>query len=566
MDINIRIAGEAGQGVQSAGLLLVGAFSGVGLHVLSSQSYMSRVRGGLNWYDIRIADNELFGPSEQVDLLVALTGEARKLLADCKAEGGITLFAGNDGGEDAIAIDFVQIAKDTAENAVMANTVAAGCVFAMLGYDLDELCHYLATQFKKKGDEVISQNVACAKAGYELGKAYADRLKAPKTGVCGCDYAVNGAEALGLGACTAGIKFVSAYPMTPGTAVFSYFASNDHKFGLVVEQAEDEIAAMNLICGASYAGAPAATATSGGGFALMVEGMSLAGMMELPVVVFLAQRPGPATGMPTRTAQGELRMCQYAGHGEFPRAIFAPGTQQQCYDLARRAVEIAHKHQSPVIVLTDQFLQDAQKNIPRLDETYRPVDRCIVSAGADYERYAITDSGVSPRAIPGGGAPVICDSDGHDEAGHITEDLGVHVAQYDKRLAKEAGLVADAVGPELYGPGDAPNLLICWGSTYGPCREAVDQLNAAGKPTAMLHFSQVWPIDVDAVRRAIGDRERIFCVEGNATGQLAALLAEARVLDEPPELLLRYDGLAFSAGWIIKSLSDSIDKLNRTQP
>ncbi|MBI5725887.1 MAG: 2-oxoacid:acceptor oxidoreductase subunit alpha [Planctomycetes bacterium] len=550
MDLNIRIAGEAGQGVASAGALVVGAVAELGVHVLASQSYMSRIRGGLNWYDIRVGSAELFGPREKADLLVALTPVALELLRGELTPGGLILFDGESAGEGAAALAFTKKAKEAGGSTLMANTVAAGAVFAVLGYNLDELCNYLARQFKKKGDEVIQANIRCARAGAELAGGLAGKMPGPRP--AGAPKPLSaGAEAIGLSAAVSGAKFATAYPMSPSTATFAYLAAVADKYNIVVEQAEDEIAAVNMACGAVYAGAPALVTTSGGGFALMVEGLALAGMLELPVVIVLAQRPGPATGLPTRTAQQDLAFSLSAGHGEFPRAIFAPGTIGQCYDLTRRALQTAHKYQTPAIILTDQFLQDMQKNGPPLPDKPDPIDRCIVAdAGTGYVRHAVTESGVSPRAIPGGAALVVSDSDEHDQAGHLTEDLDTHLVQHDKRMRKHAGLLGAALPPEWYGPADAKTVLLAWGSTYGPAREAVDILNAGGQSAAMLHFGQVWPIDAARVRDLLNRRATIVSVEGNSTAQFAGLLKQLRAIDGCRELL-RYDGMPFTAEYIV---------------
>jgi len=553
MDINLRIAGEAGQGVQTTGNLLIGALARAGLHVLGSQSYMSRIRGGLNWFDIRVADRELFAPVARADLLVALTTAALEILGPETAEGGLILFDGEE-ADGATGIVFTEAAKDVAGSKVMANTVAAGAVFRACGYDVDGLCEYLTEQFAKKGADVVDANVRCARRGAELAERLAGKAVAPTP--CGAPgELVSGAEAVGLGAATAGVRFLTAYPMTPGTATLTHVASIADRYGIVVEQAEDEIAAINMVIGAAYAGAPAMTVTSGGGFALMVEGVSLAGMTETPAVILIAQRPGPATGLPTRTGQEDLLFALHAGHGNFPRAVFAPGTQRQCYEITRRAVETAHKAQTPVIILSDQFLQDMQKNIPPLDENPRPVDlHVLADPPEDYRRYAVTDSGVSPRATPGGPAFVVVDSDEHDEDGHLSEDLEVRVVQQDKRMRKGDLLAAEALPPEWHGPAEAKMLLVAWGSTYGPCREAVGLLNADGPRAAMLHFGQLWPINADAARPLLGRAERVVCVEGNCTGQFASLLRTVGLLGEC-ELVRRYDGLPFTAARIAEEVT-----------
>jgi len=551
VDLNIRVAGEAGQGVQTTGSLLVGALAEMGLHVFATQSYLSRIRGGLNWFDVRIGDGPLFSGREEADVLVALTDDALRVLRPHVSAGGAILFEGRcDDG--CIGIPFSEVAAQVGGSGVMANAVAAGAIFALLGYDLGPLTEYLGVQFKKKGAETIEKNAACAREGAKRIGARAATVAAPRPGA-GPVSVSSGTEAVGLAAATAGVKVVASYPMTPSTGVFTYLASAADRYGIVVEQAEDEVAAVNMICGATYAGVPAMTTTSGGGFALMAEGVALAGMLELPIVILLGQRPGPATGLPTRTAQQDLLFALHAGHGEFARALFAPGTPEQAYRLTRRAFETAHRFQSPVILLIDQFLADLQTDTPPLDAALRPIDRCIVTdAPADYVRYAAAAGGVSPRAVPGGRAMVVVDSDEHTEDGHLTEDLEARVRLQDKRMAKIEGMRTEALPPERYGPPDARTLLVCWGSTLGPCREAVDLLRGRGASVAMLHFSQVWPLDAAAVRRAMGLEgdgaarpKRILSVEGNATGQFLAVLAEAGVLADG-ERILKYDGMPFT--------------------
>jgi len=554
MNVMIRVAGEAGQGVATTGSLLVEAFAGLGLHVAATQSYMSRIRGGLNWYDIRIGDSPMYAGADQADLLVAFTPAAREILAGEVCPGGQVLFNG-EAADGAIAIDLDAAARQAGGNKLYSNTVAAGAVMQLLGYDVAALAALLGDKFKKKGPETIAANQACARKGAELARPHGGMVRAPKPDGGAGRAVYNGAGAIGLSAAVGGVKFAASYPMTPGTATFNFLAAAADRYGIVVEQAEDEIAAVNMICGAVYAGVPAMATTSGGGFALMAEGLSLAGIMELPICVLIAQRPGPATGLPTRTGQQDLLFAMHAGHGEFPRAIFAPGTVRQCYDVTRRALETAHKFQTPVLILTDQFLQDFEQTLEPLSEDYAPIDRCLAeNPGPDYARYAVTESGISPRAVPGGKALVIADSDEHTPQGHLSEDLDSHLAQQDKRMRKLGGMSAEAMAPQLYGPADADTLLISWGSTYGPAREAVDLLNERGKPTAMLHFAQVWPIARDATARAIGRRKRIICVEGNQTGQFAQVLRAEGLIGEV-EMLGKYDGLPFTGTWIAERIA-----------
>jgi len=546
MDANIRIAGEAGQGVQSAGELLTSAFHDMGLHVFSTQSYMSRIRGGVNSYDIRISDEELHSGREDCDVLAALTAESFATEKKNVARGGLVALDGA-AGPDALSLDMTAAAKE-AGGARMVNSVAAGIVFALLGYDIEPLAKAIGKAMSKKGEETVGANIEAARRGVALAAGHEGLVKAPVPGERRGEL-YSGSEAVGLGAATAGVKVVCSYPMTPSTGALTYLASVADRYRIVVEQAEDEICAANLICGAAYAGATAMTTTSGGGFALMAEGLSLAGMLELPIVIMLSQRPGPATGLPTRTGQEDLLFAVHAGHGEFPKIIYAPGTIGQAYEMTRRAFESAHKFQTPAIVMTDQFLTDAKKNIPELPGALDPVDAHIETApGADYVRYAVTESGVSPRALPGGEAFVVCASDEHTPDGHLTEDLTARKAMQEKRMRKAALAAAEAMPPEFY-PEPDETVLLCWGSTYGPCREAVDILRAKGRKVCMAHFAQVWPVWAGAGGALEG--RRVVSVEGNSTAQFALLLRQCGAVSRF-DSILRYDGLPFTGAEIAR--------------
>jgi 2-oxoglutarate ferredoxin oxidoreductase subunit alpha len=401
---------------------------------------------------------------------------------------------------------------------------------------------------------VVSGNIAAGRKGYEVGGRLAEQgaIKtelAPDSSVAS-EVLLNGGEAVTFGAIAGGCNFVSSYPMSPSTPVLTGMAQATHEFDIVVEQAEDEIAAINMALGASFAGGRTMVTTSGGGFALMCEGVSLAGMIETPVVIHLAQRPGPATGLPTRTEQGDLDLALYAGHGEFPRAIFAPGTLEQAFSLTARAFDQADKHQSPAFVLTDQYLIDSFYNTPVMAMPPAPVQR-IVASSADYVRHAAAKNGVSPRAIPGNGEGVVrVDSDEHTEEGLITEDASVRTAMQRKRMAKLRGLTADALPPQLIGPATYRNLVVCWGSNYHIVKEALSLVGR--KDLAALHFSQVYPLAATTgryLRKARG----MFVLENNACGQFANLL-QREFGRKADGLILKYDGLPFSVEDVAREL------------
>jgi 2-oxoglutarate ferredoxin oxidoreductase subunit alpha len=317
---------------------------------------------------------------------------------------------------------------------------------------------------------------------------------------------------------------MAAYPMSPSTEIITYLAAHEDHFGVFTEQAEDEIAAINMAIGASFAGARAMTATSGGGFSLMVEGISLSGMIEVPVVIILAQRPGPATGLPTRTAQGDLLFAVNAGHGEFPKMVVAPADAQDAFHKVLRAFNLADKYQIPVIVMTDQFLHESLVSIESFDFE-REIPTCHLadpSTIQDYLRYRFTESGVSPRLYPGQSTHLVtADSDEHDEMGHITEDLaGTAQAMAQKRLAKLACLKKEVAPPEIYGVDQAEVVFVAWGSTRQAILEGMELLRARGLATGLIHFTELWPLPIFQ----FPVNKRYWSVEGNSTGQLARLL------------------------------------------
>jgi 2-oxoglutarate ferredoxin oxidoreductase subunit alpha len=364
-------------------------------------------------------------------------------------------------------------------------------------------------------------------------------------------------DALALGALSAGIKFYSFYPMSPSTAVGLFLAGAARQMGLIVEQGEDEIGAINLALGASFTGAPAMVSTSGGGFALMVEAVSLAGMTETPLVIAVGQRPAPATGLPTRTEQADLDFVLHAGHGEFPRAIFAPGTIEQCFHLTRRAFALAERYQTPVFILFDQFLADSYRAVAPFEvEKLEPIKVGADPAGVavPYKRYALTESGVSPRLWPGQSAHlVVADSDEHTEDGHLTEDLKVRKLMVEKRLRKGAGLGQEVLAPEMLGDEKPELLLVCWGSMRGSALEAAELLRAKGRRAATLHFSQVWPLRADQFLGIFEQAREVVSVESNAFGQLARTIRRETGF-EIKRQVLRYDGLPQTPEQIVREL------------
>ncbi len=556
-NVHVMIGGEAGQGLVTVGSLLSRVLVRSGYRIVVTQSYQSRIRGGHNTFSVLAGDDGVIAPGGKVDILVALTEESIELHRAELSDGGVILAGeatGAGGGDSVLRVPFEKLAGGER----FVNTVALGLISAMLGLDEGRAAEVLESLIGAKHPEVMKENLRALSAAF----AWADekcggehRLSPVESN--GNRIMLNGNEAIALGAVSAGARFCAFYPMTPATSVPLTMIRMAGRMGLVVEQAEDEIAAVNMAVGASYAGAPSLVATSGGGFALMVEGLSLAGMTETPLVLVIAQRPGPATGLPTRTEQADLEFALRAGHGEFPRAIFSPGTVEECFNLTRRAFELAERYQSPVFVLTDQFLADSYRAVEPFDveglEEVIPGDT-PESVETPYLRHRITENGVSPRLLPGAsGHLVVTDSDEHTEDGHLTEDLVERIRQVDKRLKKGEGLAAETLPPEADGDKDPDILFVSWGSTKGSVEGAARKMREEGTRVRTLHFPQVWPLVPGHFMEELEAAKRVVCVEGNALGQLAGLLRRETGF-EIEESVRRYDGLPITPEYILERI------------
>jgi 2-oxoglutarate ferredoxin oxidoreductase subunit alpha len=554
--MNVLIGGKAGQGLVTVGQILAKGLVRSGYSICVTQNYQSRIRGGHNTFAIRVAVDEVKAPKEAVDLLVALTAETVELHRDQVSEGGLIVIdeALDIQGNGTLTVPFSQMATDQ-----YTNIAALGVCAALLGLDEKIVAQTVADFFGKVHPDFIEENRRVLGESYrwavEQNVAFE---KLPVINDPPQHIMMNGNEAIALGAVAAGLKFCSFYPMTPATSIALNLARWAKEMGLIVEQAEDEIAAINMALGAAFAGAPSMVGTSGGGFALMTEGISLAAMTETPVVIVIAQRPAPATGLPTRTEQADLEFVLHAGHGEFPRTIFTPGTIEQCFELIQKAMQIADQYQGPVFILTDQFLADSYRAVVPFEldgiTPVQPWSTKGLKFATPYRRFAMTDSGVSPRLLPGlTGHLVVADSDEHTEDGHITEDLSVRTKMVQKRLKKEAGIHSEVIPPELQGERKPDLLLVCWGSSKGAVGEAAEQLRSAGTKAATLHFTQVWPLVPDFFIDKMHEAKEVAAVEGNATGQFARLIRRETGF-HIEKLILRYDGLPITPEFILRAL------------
>lgn len=553
---NLILGGAAGQGLDSASLLLAKALVRSGRFVLAAQHVMSRVRGGHNNVRLRIAAEPIEAPADRFHLLAAMTEESVHLhrarllpeaviLADAAwnlpAEPGLT------------PVPF----RELASRPVFHNTVLLGILSAALDLAEDQFVGLLQEQFAGKGEDTVAANVDAFRQGRAWGAAQGLRLAVPPASPGARPrLVVSGNQAAFLGAVAAGVGFCGYYPMSPSTSLSEALAQAGEAAGIVVEQAEDEIAAANMAVGAAYGGARAIVPTSGGGFALMTEAVSLAGVMEAPVVFFVAQRSGPATGLPTRTEQADLDLTLYAGHGEFPRAILAPDNAESLFRLTYLAFDLAERAQTPVFVLSDQFLADGLHTAePFSLEGLPPITGPDLSDDhpEGYERYSLRHGPVAPRRIPGAGQSlVLWDSHEHEPSGHITESAITRVAQQTRRLAKLGVLRERAIPPAYLGPEAPDALLVSWGSPNGAVRELVRVWDGPGT-VAALTFTQVWPLRPEDFLPRLTAARRVVVVEGNSTGQFGRLLHWAAGF-ATPHAIRRYDGRPFTVTYIREGL------------
>jgi len=528
MEFNVVIGGEAGQGLFSVELGLTEILSRLNYYFFATKNYMSRIRGGHNFHMIRISEEPVHALSgRKWDMVIALDGETEVRHRPDFSDDGIYL-------SRELTKELEKEARETFQDIRYANTMIVGCVLAVIGVDLEKM-----TGAAESG---IGQYL---KKGFDYAKSSNLAGKYPLRPMAGAHCKFDGNQAIALGAILGGCQFMAGYPMTPATSIMHYFSTAALTMPLHFEQAEDEISAINMALGASYAGVRSMVATSGGGFSLMQEGVSLSGMTETPVVIVLGQRPGPATGLPTRTEQGELNLVLHAGHGEFPRIIFAPGSIDETIAVARKSFALADRYQIPVFILTDQYFADSiqimDDDIPKecLSREYPVFD-------ITYKRYTLTEDGISPLTYPGlSDARVKLDSDEHDEEGKITEDLDLRVRMVDKRLKKSAMLAKDFMPPTFYGDRNAASVVVSWGSNKLIVKEALGKIIEDGLSAAALHFPQVYPLTEAMVAPYGLEAKRIICVENNARGQFAGLLKRELGLNIAHPVL-KYNGECFT--------------------
>lgn len=570
-----KIGGEAGFGIMVSGLTFSKTISRAGYQIFETNDYPSLIRGGHNVVSVSICDQEIKAAYKPVDLLVALNKETVELHRNELSCHSVIIYDGKDyqltKGDfipdiKLCSVPLLSLAKGQGGNILTRNTVALGASMAVLGIDFKLLTSVIDDQFIKKGEAVVKQNISAAKVGFDYVRKNYPKLAfglinkpavSPQAVLTGC-------EAISLGAIAAGMKFFSAYPMTPINGIITYLASVSKKMGFIYKQPEDEIAAINMAIGASFTGVRSMVATSGGGFSLMVEGLGLAGMTETPLVIVMGMRPGPSTGLATWTGQGDLKFILNASQGEFPRLVLAPGDLQEAYNLTIEAFNLADRFQTPVFVLVDKFLCESRRTINEKELTDFPIkiDRGkLINKNSSisfeknrYRRYELTDDGISPRAIPGLNLPFIANSYEHDEYGFSTEEEQMIKKMVEKRRKKQYGAAQLVPQPVVYGNPTAEVTLVGWGSTKGVVQEAIRQL---GNKVNYLHLNYLNPFPSAAVGKILSQAKRVIDIEGNSTAQLALLIREKTGF-EIKDKILKYNGRPFYPEDIIAEVNSLI--------
>lgn len=561
---NWKIAGLAGGGVAVTGALYAKLAMAHGLHVFSYGEYPSLIRGGHNSLQVTSGDGVVTTQQKLLDVLVALNADAITLHLDELKSDSVILVDKTQVKLDwdkltlsgtLIDLPMYPISLEVTGSGLAANMVALGASCYLLGLDFSLLLNLIKTAFLEKGEEIVKKDQLAAQKGYDYIKARHLTAHKPVEVKPSDQIYLSGNEAVGLGALSGGIQFYAGYPMTPVTSLLEFLADAQTNYPLVVKHSEDEIGAINQAIGASYAGASSMVATSGGGFALMVEGLSLAAITEVPLVIMEGQRPGPATGLPTWTAQADLQFVLNAGHGEFSKIVLAPGDMEECFAMTKLAFILAEQWQTQVYILTDKYLIESSMSIPKFKSKYTNIRYNMATdlpQDDSYKRYSLSDSGYSLRSTPGVAHGLsLTNSYEHDEYGFDTEEASMAKSQVDKRLRKLDNVAPFLPKSILYGPKTADTTFVCWGSTKLVLAHAVDLLNQSNPSAAnFIQLGCLAPFDAESFMTLARSAKRLVMVEGNAKGQAEGLIRQHTGLTFS-ERLNRYDGRPFYAEDIV---------------
>jgi 2-oxoglutarate/2-oxoacid ferredoxin oxidoreductase subunit alpha len=583
-DLVLRIAGEAGEGVLITGQMVTQATARAGYYVLTDSVPPAEIKGGYSFYQIRLGEQRLRARGDSLDVLLAFNQEAFENSIDQLRDGGILIYdsaelnpAANDRYRS-YAVPLTDIAKNQVELTLAKNMVAVGVVAGLFGLERAHL-HRLLNESKlaKKGADILNKNLKAIDLGYEFVQEHVSERGSLEVRPSKLEGRVvlSGNHAVALGALVAGCRRYAGYPITPATDIMELLAEELPKLGGAVIQAEDEIAAIGMVLGASYAGQKSMTATSGPGFSLMTEMLGLASMAEIPSVVINCQRAGPSTGMPTRHEQGDLNIAVYGAHGEVQRVVLAPTSLMDCFWVTIDAFNLSEEFQLPAIVLQDTVLAVRTESIPKPDLSKVSIvnrrtfaykdggDGYDASSGPErYLRYQITSDGVSPMAIPGtlGGAYVATGLE-HTQAANTSSDARNHAAMTEKRFKKLEGVLAKAPPAHEYGDPSAEIGFLTWGSTLGVVAEAIDRLAAQGIKAHALAPRMVWPLPTHQIDPFLRNKRKVIVPEVNFTGQFAQLL-RTHYQNVEFERLNVYGGQPFSVARVVEAVAPAAAPTN----
>src|SRR5213080_3337371 len=577
----VAIGGAAGQGVATPGDDFAKIFARRGLHLNAYNAYQSIIRGGHTFLTIRAGIEEVTCFGDRIDLLIPLNQDSMDRHLGLMKPGSAVVYNADTirPGPHATAAQLCplpvnQLSKGS-RSKVEQNTLALAASLKMMGVGFEPLAEILTEQFLRKGDKVVTENLAIARIGYDYAAANFQPFPNPLPMSDGQYAVLSGNIALAMGGAAAGVKFYCAYPMSPSTGVLHWMAAHAREAGIMVRQVEDEIGVINMAIGAAHAGARAMCATSGGGFALMTEGLGMSAMMETPVVVIDVQRAGPSTGVPTKTEQGDLWQMLGAGFGDFPRLIAAPTDIADCFKLVPQMHNLADRFQCPGIILGDLLLSEGRSSVdPKEINFDTEIDRGEMIVSADptsgtkgYKRYKITQSGISPRAIPGvPGHTHTAATDEHDEDGVLISDEFTNPAKrramMEKRQRKISGIEAAVELPVLIGPPAADVTLVGWGSTKGVIREAAEMLNEAGISTNQLQIRWLVPLHGETILNILKTSKYTIIVENNYSGQFARYL-RSETSYVPNGYIRKYDGEPFMPHHIVEAVKEQLGGKSR---
>ena len=576
----ISIGGAAGQGVATPGDIFAKIFSRRGLHLNAYNAYQSIIRGGHTLLTIRTGMEKVTNMGDRIDLLIPLNQDTMDRHLRLLTAGAACIY-NSDTIKPGTAASGVQLCPlpvselaDITRNKVAQNTLAIGAGLHMMGIGFQAMEEVLREQFKKKGDAVVAENVGVARVGYDYAAAHFTDFSSPLPKTENRYAILSGNIAMAMGGAAAGVKFYCAYPMSPSTGVLHWMAAHARKAGIMVRQVEDEIGVINMAIGAAHSGVRAMCATSGGGFALMSEGLGMSAMIETPVVVINCQRAGPSTGVPTKTEQGDLWQMLGAAFGDYPRIIAAPLDIGDCFKLIPEIFNLADRFQCPGLVLCDLLLSEGRLSIHPNDLDFcPPIDRgelittangvaSATSTNGGYKRYKITDNGISPRAVPGvpGHIHTVA-TDEHQEDGVIISDEFTNPikrrAMMEKRMRKVAGIEAAVRPPALSGPPNVDVTLIGWGSTKGVIEEACELLNEQGISANQLQIRWLVPLHGEAILELLRGSRYTIIVENNYSGQFARYL-RSETSFVPSGHIRKYDGEPFMPHHIVDAVKEQL--------